>query len=146
MESVQRLEAVDAIERLQARRVRCLDTKDWRGYAECHDVDFSFDADGVTVRGIEKVVERLRNHLENATSVHHVHSPEIELTSDTSATGIWVLEDELTWRTPRQTRWFHGYGHYFDTYRKVDGVWLFLSREVKRLRIEEGKVEVFETG
>jgi hypothetical protein len=54
-------------------------------------------------------------------SSHRLHQPEIDLTSDTTATGIWALEDtvidlqfEITLR---------GAAFYRDEYVKIDGAW-----------------------
>ncbi len=68
------------------------------------------------------------------TSVHHGHTPEIVLTSDTTATGIWAMEDELWWTNGDVEEHLHGYGHYHEEYRKVEGKWLISYRTLTRLR------------
>ncbi len=87
------------------------------------------------------------------TSVHHGHTPEIELTSDTTARGVWAMEDRLWWRrdgahggagddggsggdTAGTEEWLHGYGHYHEEYRKVGGRWLISYRALTRLRVD----------
>ena len=49
----------------------------------------------------------LQEILAGATTVHHGHMPEIEITSDSTATGIWALHDIVIW--PTGTR-LDGYG------------------------------------
>ena len=50
--------------------------------------------------------------------MHQVHAPEITLTSDTTATGVWALEDVVR-LAPGVN--LNGRGHYHETYEKVDG-------------------------
>jgi hypothetical protein len=155
MTDLERLLAIEEIRRLKARRVRCMDEKDWPGYAACHTKDaisYTFgdndtfkDSDsGVIegpVRGGEAIAAALAGYLDGKnkrTTVHHIHAPEIELTSDTTAKGIWPMEDMLWWEEDGQPHWMHGYGHYHETYEKVGGEWLIASRSLTRIRIDTG--------
>ena len=72
--------------------------------------------------------------LEGVRTVHHGHMPEIEITSPTTATGIWSMEDMLRWPEGSPIKAMHGYGHYLETYEKVDGAWLIATLELTRLR------------
>ena len=55
-----------------------------------------------------------------AATMHHCHTPEIELTSATTASGIWAMEDLLVF--PDGSR-LHGAGHYHEEYEKRYGRW-----------------------
>lgn len=70
--------------------------------------------------------------------MHHGHCPEIEITSDRTATGIWAMEDMLRWgpesNTPGQA--LHGFGHYHETYSKVNGRWIIQTMKLTRLRVD----------
>jgi hypothetical protein len=59
--------------------------------------------------------------------------PEIELTSPTTATGIWALNDIVIW--PDGTR-LTGYGHYHETYEKAAGDWKITSSKLTRLHAD----------
>ena len=60
--------------------------------------------------------------------------PEITITSETTATGIWAMEDKLIWRDGSR---LHGYGHYHETYRKgADGAWRIATLDITRLRLD----------
>ena len=63
-----------------------------------------------------------------------MHTPEIELTSATTARGIWALQDVVRFG-PGVT--LVGYGHYHETYEKRDGAWriksLHLTRTILRM-------------
>jgi hypothetical protein len=66
-------------------------------------------------------------------TVHQGHTPEIELTSDTTATGIWALADIV--KLPDGSD-MYGYGHYHETYVKVDGAWKIKTSTLTRLRVD----------
>jgi len=76
----------------------------------------------------------LRSNIEAVTIVHHGHVPEIDVTSETTATGVWAREDEVWWPEGAPLRHLHGYGHYHDTYRKIDGAWKIATMKITRLR------------
>jgi hypothetical protein len=146
MDAVERLMALEEIRKLKARRVRCMDEKDWDGYAACHTDDaisYTFQtevgAPGAVVGG-RAIADMLKQTVGHRTTVHHIHAPEIELTSDTTATGIWPMEDMLWWNENGQDVWLHGYGHYRETYEKVGGQWLIKSRALTRIRVDQGVV------
>jgi hypothetical protein len=75
----------------------------------------------------------LAQTLADVVTVHHGHMPEIELTSPTTATGIWSMEDMLRWPEGHE---MHGYGHYHETYEKVGGAWRIKSSRLSRLRMD----------
>lgn len=49
---------------------------------------------------------------------------------------IWAMEDMLWWTNGPVEEHLHGYGHYHEEYRKVDGVWLIAYRNLTRLRVD----------
>lgn len=93
--------------------------------------------DGVFV-GRAAIVDLVRTSLADCVSVHHGHCPEIELTSETTATGIWAMEDMLRWNelTERANQTLHGYGHCVETYERLAGRWLIRTSTLRRLRID----------
>ena len=66
-------------------------------------------------------------------TVHQRHTPEIQLTSPTTAKGIWAMEDML--RFPDGSE-LHGYGHYHETYVAQDGAWRISLSTLTRLRMD----------
>jgi len=89
--------------------------------------------DGSTHDGADEFLTYLRSNIEDVVTVHHGHMPEIELTSPTTATGIWAMEDNLRWPDGSDLR---GYGHYAETYEKADGAWRISSSTLTRLRMD----------
>ena len=127
---------VEAIKRLKARYFRTMDTKDWDGMRQVFTdgvvVDTTASGGGV-VTGAEEFVAFLRETLADAVTAHHGHMPEIEVTSPTTATGIWALQDLIVW--PNGTRLL-GFGHYHEAYEKVAGEWRIASLTLTRLHMD----------
>ncbi len=130
---------IEAIKRLKARYFRTLDTKDWGGLLSVFvpDVVIDVTADGGSAaEGAAGFVSTLEQLLADVITVHHGHMPEIELTSATTATGIWAMEDHLWWPEGTPVRHLHGYGHYHETYTKMPGGWRIGSLRLTRLHRE----------
>lgn len=127
---------VEAIKQLKARYFRLIDTKDWDDlpavFADDVEIDVSGEGGGVT-RGATEFVSFLRSVIGNAITVHHGHTPEIEVTSPTTARGIWALEDQLWWPEGGPVAHLHGFGHYHETYEKTDAGWQIKSLTITRL-------------
>jgi hypothetical protein len=60
-----------------------------------------------------------------------VHAPEIELTSPTTARGVWALQDVVRFAPGLN---LVGYGHYHETYEYAGGQWFIKSSKLTRLR------------
>lgn len=127
---------LDAIKQLKARYFRTMDTKDWAGmravFSDDVVVDTSSSGGGV-VHGADRFMTFLRAALADVVTVHHGHMPEIELTSPTTATGIWSMQDLLRWPDGREMT---GYGHYHETYERIDGAWRIKTLKLTRLRTD----------
>src|SRR5207253_3871128 len=113
-----------------------MDTKDWAGMRRVFADDVTMDTSasgGNVVTGADTFLEFLRQAIGDVVTVHHGHMPEIALTSPTTATGIWSMEDMLRWPDGRE---LHGYGHYHETYEKTAGEWRIKSSKLTRLRTD----------
>jgi uncharacterized protein (TIGR02246 family) len=127
---------VEAIKQLKARYFRTMDTKDWaamRGVFTDDVVMDTTEAGGDVTSGADRFIAFLREAIGAVITVHHGHMPEIELTSSTTATGVWAMEDMLRWPDGSE---MHGYGHYHETYEKVGGAWRIKSSKLTRLRTD----------
>jgi uncharacterized protein (TIGR02246 family) len=130
------MDDLEAIKQLKARYFRTMDTKDWAGMREVFADDVvvdTTDSGGGVVTGADEFMAFLRETLADVVTVHHGHTPEIELTSPTTATGIWAMQDVLRW--PNGGR-LHGYGHYHETYELVDGAWRIRTSKLTRLHMD----------
>jgi SnoaL-like domain len=128
------MDDIEAIKQLKARYFRFIDTQDWGALRHVFADDVVMDsreAGGLLKRGADDYIIYLSGALEGVISVHHGHMPEIALTSPTTATGIWAMEDMLRWPDGRE---LHGYGHYIETYEKADGSWRIKTLKLTRLR------------
>jgi hypothetical protein len=135
-----RLVALEEIRHLKARRILALDSQDWATYEALHAPDHVSDNEGepryegarVNTQRLMDMHERMGHCL---VTVHHVHSPIIDLLSLTTASGIWAMEDNLYWKQGDEDHWLRGYGFYHETYGKRGGQWLFTSRRLRRTRV-----------
>jgi NADPH:quinone reductase-like Zn-dependent oxidoreductase len=141
LNEVERLAAIEEIKALRARFARCMDTKQWLQMQDTIADDCEFDArDGATVTelwiGAEDIVANIRRSLNAAVSVHHAHMPEIEITSPTTAKGIWAMQDLLRFPgVPRVE--LIGSGHYIEGYEKqADGKWRLKTYQLTRLVVD----------
>src|ERR1700722_20552525 len=128
--------AIESIKQLKARYCRYLDTKDWAAWRSIFTDDFVSDtseAGGKLIVGADDFVAFTRKGIGRPAqaTAHQVHAPEIELTSATTARGIWALEDVVRLAPGVNLR---GYGHYQETYEKIDGQWRMTSSKLTRLR------------
>lgn len=144
-------EDIEAIRQLKARYFRALDTKDWEGFkavfaedASIGPIDNGFtpelialrppsQRDAIAASGLDAFVQRVAANIGPLVSTHHGHQPEIQLSDDGEATGIWAMEDVLVW--PADGYRLRGTGHYWETYRKVDGEWKIASMKLTRLYV-----------
>src|SRR5262245_15053108 len=116
MRTIEQLDAIEDIRQLKARYCLYLDNKAWNAWRELFPRDASLDmteAFAEPVAGIEAIMARVVPIVGPVKTIHQCHTPLIELTSPTTATGVWAMEDVLL--PPRGGR-LHGYGHYHETY------------------------------
>jgi hypothetical protein len=129
------LQELEAIKRLKYRYVRSLDLKLWDELGACLTEDcrsaygdghFSFD-------GRAAILGFLKDALGPTTrlTAHRVHQPEIELTSPTTATGVWALDDVVIETEAKLT--IRGAAFYYDEYVKVGGEWKIAKTGYKRI-------------
>ena len=134
MDDATALLEIEAIKQLKARYCRHLDTKNWDAWRKLFSDDFLSDtsqAGGKIIRGADEFVAFTRKGVRNQATVHQVHAPEIALSSPTTANAVWALEDVVRLAPGVNVR---GYGHYTESYAKVDGRWLITSSTLTRLR------------
>lgn len=125
------LEEIEAIRQLKYRYLRSVDLKDWPLLVSTFTADAvsAYDGGNQTHDGRDAIVAWLRSALDTTiVTLHQVHNPEIALTSPTTATGIWYLEDRVINRGPDLPDMpgnsiLSGAAFYADEYRKESGQW-----------------------
>jgi len=119
------LREIEAIKQLKYRYMRCLDQKRWDELAECltADVVTAYGGGKYAFEGREAVMRFLSEAMAAPSflSSHRVHHPEITLDGETSARGIWALEDTVV--DPVRRFVLHGAAFYEYEYVKADGRW-----------------------
>ena len=141
---LERYHAIEEIKQLKARYFRHLDGKEWDSWQDVFTPDaelvVSFEGDGPgtpdnPVVGSAEIVAFVRPSIEALVTVHHGHMPEIELTSPTTARGVWAMEDLLS-LPGGGGQVLQGWGHYHETYERIDGQWRIKTLRLTRLRVD----------
>ncbi|MCP1471762.1 hypothetical protein J3E64_003475 [Sphingobium sp. OAS761] len=134
--TLQQLSDMEDIRTLKHRYFRGIDTADMALLDTLFTQDVTVDYRGgnyrVRLAGRDDMLEFLANSFHSgAVAMHHGHMPEITLTGDDTAEGIWYLEDifiNLEGRT-------HTIGSaiYRDQYLREDGAWRIARTEYDRV-------------
>jgi len=145
MDAAEQLLAIEAIKVVKARYFRFVDTRRWPELRELFTDDARFEFPGLgTFDDVDAGLAAIRNALGEATTVHHGHTPEIILTGEDSASGVWAMDDlvirgeglpPIPGYPEEYQRGLHGYGHYFETYRREDTTWRIASLKLVRLYV-----------
>jgi len=138
-ENVQQLLDIEAIKELKARYFRLMDQKHWDEWGMVFATDCVMEvpeADLVN-NGRDEIVTSVSGALLGARTCHHGHMPEIEITGDGIARGIWAMFDYVEWDEQDGARvGLQGYGHYREEYKREDGEWRIARIRLERLRID----------
>ena len=151
MTESERSAAIEEIKQVKARYFRSVDSSDetlvpsflaedcvldYRGC--CTDPVTGEDhlpAVNVLLKGRESWVSDAFKQM-GIVSVHQGHHSEITITGDTTAEGIVAFTDRFFMPPGSPYSRLSGYGHYHETYEKVDGAWKLKTTRVTRLKVE----------
>ena len=133
------LEDVEAIKKVKAKYWYCLERKLWDKLPEVFAegvIDYLGDGQ-IGCQGKKDVVKHLVDLLDKGgVNLHRGHSPMIEITSETTATGKWDMYVYMEF-DPRAKRGHEQWGSYEDEYVKEDGKWKIKSWKFNCARIEQ---------
>jgi hypothetical protein len=144
MDKAADLREIEQIKQLKARYFRLMDTKQWDAWRDLFTDDMRFWNDNLPdpdsrppiTSSADAFVPMVSALLANAVTVHHGHMPEIELTGERSARGVWAMFDIV--QDSAKNLDFLGYGHYHETYEKGnDGRWRIKDLHLTRLKTNE---------
>jgi SnoaL-like domain len=125
MDALQQLLEIEAIKQLKYRYMRCIDQKLWKEMEGCftEDASCSYSGGRYAFEGRAAIMRFLTESMgrDSFLSSHRVHHPEIQLASETTATGTWALEDYVIDTQHGLT--IQGAAFYRDDYVKVGGEW-----------------------
>jgi SnoaL-like domain len=144
MDVLDELYAVEQVKKVKARYFRCMDTKDWNGFQTVFAPDASLDTTeespgSEVIHGAANIRRFVESSVSGIVTAHHGHTPEIEITSPTTATGIWAMHDHLQMSegsalAEMGIKGMVGFGHYTETYVLIDGTWHIQTLVLTRLR------------
>jgi bile-acid 7alpha-dehydratase len=128
------LQELEAIKQLKYKYIRCIDEKRWDEMKECFDENatVAFSGGKYAFAGRDAIMKFMVDSMDRDAfhSSHRVHQPEIEFTSETTATGTWALEDTVIDTQFEIT--LRGAAFYRDEYVKIDGRWKIRSTGYER--------------
>jgi hypothetical protein len=143
--------AIEEIKQLKSRYFHGIDEKDWTMLRETladdavldfsgevelhvghHGVEVADDPADWVLTGSDSGTEKIAAIVGEIVSVHQGHDPQITLTGEDEASGLWSMYDCLDYGDEV----FHGYGYYEETYRRTDGGWRISNLKLIRLRTE----------
>ena len=91
-----------------------------------------------STRAATTIVASVSGVLATATTMHHQHTPEIEITGPDTATGIWAMQDIVH----IGTFVLRGWGHYSEEYVRTAEGWKIKSSTLTRVRVDtEGEYQ-----
>ncbi len=133
---IQRLMDIEAIKQVKHAYCRCIDTCNLEELATLlhEEVTVHFKGGNYEWKfaGKQQYLDNIgMSFSREAIGQHNAHHPEIQILSDTEATAIWYLADNM-WILNHNllTR---GTVLYWDRYLKVDGRWLIRDTRYERL-------------
>ena len=123
--SPEELVEIELIKQLKYKYMRCIDQKLWNELPKCFTerATCAYSGGKYAHEGRDAICSWLESSMgaDSFHSSHRVHHPEIQLTSPTTATGTWALEDTVI-----ETRFeisIRGAAFYEDRYVKEAGGW-----------------------
>ena len=134
--TLQQLSDIEEIRLLKHRYFRAIDTANAELLADLFTDDIVVDYRGgeyrVSLEGKDTMLEFLANSFSSQTAaMHHGHMPEITITGEDTAEGLWYLED-IFLNLAAKTHTI-GSAIYKDKYRRVGGKWKIERTEYDRV-------------
>lgn len=134
--TLQQMSDMEEIKVIKHRYFRGIDTADMALLAPLFTDDITVEYRGggyrVELSGHADMMTFLASSFHSgAVAMHHGHMPEITITGDNDAEGIWCLEDIFINLEDK----YHTYGSaiYHDRYRREGGVWKIAHSEYDRV-------------
>jgi SnoaL-like domain len=133
---IQRLMDMEAIRQLKYAYFRCVDTANLEELATLLHDDVSVHFKGGSYewnfQGKQEYVDNIAMAFSTqAVGQHNAHHPEIQILSETEATALWYLEDNM-WILNHKAKTY-GTAIYWDRYLKVGGRWLIKDTRYERV-------------
>jgi hypothetical protein len=133
---IQHLMDIEAIKQVKHAYFRCLDTANWSELATLFHEDITVHFKGGSyewkLEGREAYIDAVRGAFnQQAVGHHNGHHPEIRVESETEATGIWYLADNM-WILNAEFL-TGGTALYWDRYEKADGKWRIRHTRYERI-------------
>ncbi|BBX84505.1 nuclear transport factor 2 family protein [Mycolicibacterium aubagnense] len=121
-----------AVELLKATYFNDVDTKNWQALSQLFTPDAVVDTTGSFgpyFPNRDSFIAFTSLTLSAINTRHQGYDPQVNLTSDTTASVVWTMQDRLSLAGLVT---IHGYGNYTDNYAQVNGQWLITYSKLTR--------------
>ena len=146
MNATDRLCALEDIRVLKARYFLHTDRQEWDQLVTLFTPDAETDFreavqphdPSLLMHDVAAFAANTARVLKGVTTAHFGYMPVIVFTGEDEADGTWSMEDWL-WIAPGgllAAGTMHGWGHYHDRYRRVDGAWKIVATRLTRPRLD----------
>jgi hypothetical protein len=148
MDKAQQLHEMEAVKQVHIRYFRSMDAKRWQDFGELFVADsvVRFVAAGEVgklrgpalpdqvIRGRDEIVAAYSKTLHDAVTKHHGYLPEVVLTSATTATSLWQVQEHIEAGAGSPLESVDvGYGYHSSQYEKcADGCWRISELDIAR--------------
>ncbi|MFC4564341.1 nuclear transport factor 2 family protein [Nocardiopsis mangrovi] len=123
---------------LLARFARCLDERDFTGYAELFTADGALRMPGAEHRGRAGLAEFVAADLGRYHRTHHlITNHQVDVDGDAASSRCYLYAVHLRGPDDPADWWSVG-GHYDHTYRREGGVWRIRTVDITPIWIGEG--------
>lgn len=131
---------IEETKQVKSRYFYHLDKKQWDEWESVFAPGAVLDVSGeypdaqdpsqFVITGAKAIVAMVSQALNGIITVHHGHTPLIDLTGPDTAWVIWAMEDNLFYADGKRMT---GYGHYVEDYARIDGRWCIARSRLERL-------------
>jgi hypothetical protein len=137
-------ETLNLIRQSKARYCRYIDSKQWKAFRDLFSPDASIqiiDTAGATMAQFDNTDDFVKSAIDfigAGQSIHQVHNEEFEQISGEQIEAIWSMEDYIVFPATHHPPLVsvHGYGHYFETWRKSGNTWQISKLQLRRSILE----------
>ena len=139
---IRRLADIESIKQLKASYVRLADAQDWDAWGDLLTEDIHLHTDGGPIDGRAAVVKAISGSLKGAKTMHRLHTPEIALTGENTATAAWPMSDYVIGNFGGRDMTIRGYGYYHEEYLRTADGWRLKRSQLVRQHVDTSVYEV----
>jgi hypothetical protein len=124
------LEDLEAIKNLKSKYWYYVDNKMWYELADTFTEEVFMELPKKKIQGKQSLIGEIEKSFEEVVTIHQGYAIQIDITGETTASGLWAFNDFLVYR--RAEKLYKGWGYYYDEYAKEKSKWRIKSSKLTR--------------